>query len=146
MPNYNKIPYSDSVADIITTLADIRKQQGISIRSLASDIGVYPNSVEQWLNPNTDISIDNLVCLGNALGVTFSTSNTRSCDCSAERLVYLLLKEKARQSLSTRDLSLMTGITQPHISNILSHKTMPRLNAYISIANALGIELELHMS
>lgn len=131
MSEYNKKSYVDSVADIINYLSDIRKQQGISIRGLASSVGAYPNTVEQWLNPNSSISMNSLVKLGNALGVTFSTSNTRSYDCSAEQLIELLQKAKVYQELSTRDLAEMTGIIQPSVAGILGHRIMPRLNAYL---------------
>jgi transcriptional regulator with XRE-family HTH domain len=144
MSNYNKKSYADGVADVINYLSDIRKQRGISLRALASSIGVYENSVQQWLNPNTNISMDSLVRLGNALGVTFSTSNTRSYDCSAEQLVELLQKAKVYQELTTRDLAEMTGITQPGVAGILGHRIMPRLNAYLLLASAMGIELELY--
>lgn len=144
MPNYNKKSYADGVADTINYLSDVRKQHGISLRALASSIGVYGNSVQQWLNPNTNISMDSLVRLGNALGVTFSTSNTRSYDCSAEQLVELLQKAKVYQELTTRDLAEMTGITQPSIAGILGHRIMPRLNAYLLLADALGVDLEMY--
>ena len=144
MLGYNKKSYVDDVADIINYLSKIRKQQNISIRGLASSMGVYPNTIEQWLNPNTNISLNNLVKLGNALGVTFSTSNTRSYDCSTEQLIDLLQKEKIYQELTTRDLAEMTGITQPGVVGILDHRIMPRLNAYLLLADALGVELEMY--
>lgn len=144
MLGYNKKSYVDDVADIINYLSKIRKQQNISIRGLASSMGVYPNTIEQWLNPNTNISLNNLVKLGNALGVTFSTSNTGSYDCSTEQLIDLLQKEKIYQELTTRDLAEMTGITQPGIVGILSHRITPRLNAYLLLAGALGIDLEMY--
>jgi len=144
MSGYNKKSYVDSVADIINYLSDVREQQGISIRGLATSMGVLPNSIVQWLNPNNNISIDNLVRLGNALGVTFSTSNTRSYDCSAEQLVELLQKAKVYQELTTRDLADMTGIVQPSVAGILGHRIIPRLNAYLLLADALGVDLEMY--
>lgn len=144
MSGYNKKSYVDSVADTINYLSDVRKQQGISIRGLASSMRVHPNSIVQWLNPNNNISVDNLVRLGNALGVTFSTSNTRSYDCSAEQLVESLQKAKVYQELTTRDLAEMTGIVQPSVAGILGHRIIPRLNAYLLLADALGVDLEMY--
>lgn len=137
-------PYIDNTKEVIQFLADSRSQQGISIRSLADSLGVYPNAIRQYLNPASNPQLDNIVRLGNALGITFSTSNTRKYDNSAEQLIDLLSKAKDYQGLSTRELSKMTGITQPSICNILNHSVMPRLNAFLLLAGALGIDLEMY--
>ena len=141
---YNTKSYVSEVSDIINYLSDVRKQRNISIRALAADLGVYPNAVQQWLNPNHNISVDCLVKLGNALGITFSTSNTRKYACSADELIDLLTKAKTYCELSTRELAELTKLPQPSICGILSHKIKPRLNSYLLLADALGIELELY--
>ncbi len=137
-------PYIDNTKEVIQFLADSRSQQGISIHSLADSLGVYPNAIRQYLNPASNPQLDNIVRLGNALGITFSTSNTRKYDNSAEQLIDLLSKAKDYQGLSTRELAEMTGITQPSICNILNHSVMPRLNAFLLLARALGIDLEMY--
>ena len=111
---------------------------------MADSLGVYPNAIHRYLNPASNPQLDNIVRLGNALGITFSTSNTRKYDNSAEQLIDLLSKAKDYQGLSTRELAEMTGITQPSICNILNHSVMPRLNAFLLLAMALGIDLEMY--
>ena len=142
--DYYRKPYGTEVAEIINYLSEIRKSSGISIRTLAADMGVYPNAVQNWLNPNKNSSLDNIVSLGNHLGVTFSMSNTRKYDCSADELINCLLKAKEYQELNTREIAEMTGITQPSVAGILGHRIMPRLNAFLLIATALELELELY--
>lgn len=136
-------PMGEYNPKILQTINDERIAKGISIRQLARNLGVYPNSVQQWLNPNTNIQMDNLVMLGNALGITFSLSNTQRQDNTAYQLIDLLRKAKLYQELTTRDLAELTGITQPSIVGIFSHKIMPRLNAFLLLAQALGLEFEL---
>lgn len=136
-------PMGEYNPKILQAINDERIAKGISIRQLAHNLGVYPNSVQQWLNPNTNIQMDNLVMLGNALGITFSLSNTRRQDNTAYQLIDLLRKAKSYQELTTRDLAELTGITQPSIVGIFSHKIMPRLNAFLLLAQALGLEFEL---
>ena len=140
----NLKPYGDNTREVIQFLNDVRKQHGISIRELARNLGVYQNTIQNYLDVNKNPQLDNIVKLGNALGITFSMSNTRKYDNSAEQLVGLLDKAKYYQELSTRDLAEMTGIAQPHISNILSQKRMPRLNTFLILADALGIDLEMY--
>ena len=144
MKTYIKKPIGDKNREVIEFLRDVKQNEGVSIRSLARTLDVYPNSIEQWLNPNGNPQLDSFVRLGNALGVSFSTNNTRKYVNSAEQLIDLLNKAKIYNEFSTRDLSEMTGVVQPSISGILSHKIMPRLNVFFLIADALGVELELY--
>lgn len=143
MKYYTK-PYSDNVKQIIQCLKDERIAQGISIRDLAANLGVYPNSIQQILDINANPQLDSIVKVGNALGTTFSVSNTRSYDVGANGIIDLLAKASTYQEISTRELAEMTGLTQPEIYKILSHKTKPRLNAVLLIAKALGVGLELY--
>ena len=136
--------YIDNTREVIQFLADFRSRQGISIRALADSLGVYPNAIRQYLNPASNPQLDSIVRLGNALGITFSTNNTRKYDNSADQLIDLLADARAYQQITTRELSEMTGITQPSICNILNHSVMPRLNAFLLLAGALGVDLEMY--
>ena len=143
MKTYIK-PIDDRTKEIINLLADRRKSLGLSVRALAASMGVYPNQIEQWLNPQANPRMDNLVRVGNTLGIHFSMSNTRKYADSSEALVDLLGKAKAYNEVSTRDIAEMTGISQPGVVNILRHRVMPRLNTFILLSDALGVELELY--
>lgn len=143
MKYYTK-PYSDNVKQIIQCLKDERTAQGISIRDLAASLGVYPNSIQQILDTNANPQLDSIVKVGNALGTTFSVSNTRSYDMGADGIIDLLAKARTYKEISTRELAKMTGLTPPEICKILSHKTTPRLNAVLLISKALGVGLELY--
>ena len=143
MPTYIK-PIGEHTKEVIEFLNEVRESQGISYKELARMFNVYPTAVHNWFDTNKNPQLDSIVNLGNALGVAFSMSNTRKYVDSAEQLVNLLNKAKDYNEFSTRDLAEMTGITQPSISGILSHRIMPRLNAFLLIAEALGIYLELY--
>ena len=138
-------PYGDGVADIKNYFSEVRKARELTIRGLAAELGVYPNSIQQWLDPNSNSSLDNIVDLGNALGITFSMSNTRNRNCSAKQLVACLVKAKVYEELNTRELAEMTGIVQPSIVGILNGSICPRLNAFLIIADALGVDFELSL-
>jgi len=137
-------PYSKDNADIIQFLIDERIAQGISIRALASKCHVYPNQINQALAVDHSPKIDTLVKLGNSLGVTFSTSNSKFYSHNADELIEVLAQARKDQGITTRELSAMTGIVLPSICGILSHKVMPILDTYLKIASALGIELQLY--
>lgn len=144
MREYNLKPYDDGVADVINYFSEVRKSKGLTIRGIASELGVYPNAVQQWLDPSKNPSLDSIVTFGNALGITFSMSNTRNYDCSAEQLVKCLSKARTYEELTTRELAEMTGIVLPSIIGILNGSICPRLNAFLIIADALGVELEMY--
>ena len=144
MKTYVKKPIGDKIREIIEFLEEVRESQGISYRELARMFDVYPTAVHNWLDPKKNPQLDSIINLGIALGVTFSTSNTRKYVNSAEQLIDLLNKAKEYYEFSTRDLAELTGITQPSISGILSHRVMPRLNAFFLIADNLGVDLELY--
>ena len=144
MSDYIVKPIDGRTKEILAFLSDRRKSLGISVRALAATMGVYPNQIQQWLNLPGNPQMDNLVRLGNALGIRFSMSNTKKYADSAEELVGLLDKAKTYYELSTRDIAEMTGIVQPSVANIIGHRVMPRLNTFILLADALGVELELY--
>lgn len=144
MSDYIVKPIDDRTKEILAFLSDRRKSLGISVRALAAAMGVYPNQIQQWLNLQGNPQMDNLVRLGTALGIHFSMSNTKKYADSAEELVGLLDKAKTYYELSTRDIAEMTGIVQPSVANIIGHRVMPRLNTFILLADALGVELELY--
>lgn len=133
--------YSDHTRQIISELASARIRQGISLRDLAYELNVYPNAIQQILNPDKNPSIENIVKVGNALGLRFTMSNTRNLDCTAKELVDLLAKERIYQEITTRELATLTGIVQPTICHTLSYQVVPRLDAFLKIADALNIEL-----
>ena len=111
MKTYIK-PIDDRTKEIIVALADRKKSMGISIRALATSMGVYPNQIEQWLNPQANPQMDNLVRIGNALGMHFSMSNTKKYADSAESLVDLLNKAKTYYELSTNRTTLCSRHTR----------------------------------
>ena len=137
-------PYCKDNYRIISALKSRRIELGISLREIASACGLYPNSIEQFLNPNNSPKMDNLVMVGETLGVGFSTNTSTGHKLSAYALVEHLAMVRKDQEISTRELATMTGITQPSISNILSHKIMPTLNTYLLIGEALDVDLEMY--
>jgi transcriptional regulator with XRE-family HTH domain len=143
MKKYIK-PYSDEVKQIVQCLADERVRQGIPLRTLAAELGVYPNWVQQVLDAQRNPQLDSVVKVGNALGITFSMDNTRRYDYDASGLIDLLAKARTYQEISTRELAEMTGLALPSVTGTLSHRTMPRLNGFLLIADALGVKLELY--
>ena len=141
---YYRKPYGDDVTEIINYISNIRKDSGISIRKIATDIGVYPNTIQNWLNPSKNPSLDNVVYIGRYLGITFSMSNTRNPDCTDFQLIDCLAKAKDYQEITVRELAEMSGLTSSGVVNIFNHKVMPRLNTFLLLADALGVELEMN--
>ena len=56
-----------------------------------------------------------------------------------------IAQERARRSLSQRDLAELTGTTQSAIARLEGGSRAPRLDTLLRVANALDCELELEL-
>ena len=136
--------YLDDTREIIQFLRDERAAQGISLRALATKCGMWLNQINHILDPTNSPSLDSIITVGNALGVTFTTDTSSFYDNTAEELINILADSRIQQGITTRQLAEMSGATQCSVSSILSHKVMPRLDTYIRLSQALGVELWLY--
>lgn len=130
--------------EVIQYLIDERRVQNTSIRDLAESCHMWSNQLVQILTVTNNPQLDSIVLVGNALGVYFSTDTCSNYDKTAEELVDLLAEARIFKGITTRELSALSGVTQSSVCGILSHKIMPRLSTYLSLANALGVELQMY--
>jgi len=56
-----------------------------------------------------------------------------------------IAQERARRSLSQRELAELTGTTQSAIARLEGGSRAPRLDTLLRVANALDCELELNL-
>jgi DNA-binding phage protein len=58
-----------------------------------------------------------------------------------QKIIKYLEEEAHRQNISQVTLAKRTGISQPNISRFFKAEVCPRLDTFLSITNALGINL-----
>ena len=58
-------------------------------------------------------------------------------------LLYTMMKKRIDSKLSQRDLAKLTGIKQPMLARIEKMTSIPRLDTFISIIDALGLDIKL---
>jgi Helix-turn-helix. len=60
-------------------------------------------------------------------------------------LVIHIKKERIRQKVTMEELSLRSGVSQKHISNIENGKAVPTIETMEKLARALGFAIDLHL-
>lgn len=50
---------------------------------------------------------------------------------------------RVKNKITMDELSLITGVSQKHISNIENHKATPTVETLNKIANGLGVDIQL---
>lgn len=62
-----------------------------------------------------------------------------------KQLVHCIKAERINQKITMEELSLKSGVSQKHISNIENEKVVPTLETLKKIAESLGFEINVRL-
>lgn len=60
-----------------------------------------------------------------------------------EQIVRYIKAERIHQKITMEELSLKSGVSQKHISNIENQKVVPTLETLIKLARSIGFEINV---